>query len=166
MTATRRSSPDQSEPSPLPPFESIATLARRFGITARTIRWYESAGILSASRRGAIRVFSQTEIRRLESALRARRLGFSLAEIREYLGTDATAGPGESERRESTLRAAIQRLTALRADLDAAIRELNERLDGVTAAGAAGAGLTPRKPGAGRRPSTDDHVGKPTRRTP
>ncbi len=62
---------------------TISELAREFGVTTRTIRFYEDQGLLSPSREGANRVFSNRDRVRLKLALRGKRLGFSLAEIRE-----------------------------------------------------------------------------------
>ena len=62
---------------------SISELAQEFGITTRTIRYYEDQGLISPERDGASRVFSNRDRVRLKLALRGKRLGFSLAEIRE-----------------------------------------------------------------------------------
>jgi len=61
----------------------IADLAREFGVTTRTIRHYEDQGLLTPSRRGLVRVFSGRDRVRLKLALRGKRLGFSLQEIKE-----------------------------------------------------------------------------------
>ena len=62
---------------------SISELAREFNVTTRTIRFYEDQGLLSPAREGTNRVFSSRDRVRLKLALRGKRLGFSLAEIRE-----------------------------------------------------------------------------------
>jgi DNA-binding transcriptional MerR regulator len=62
---------------------TISKLAREFGVTTRTIRFYEDQGLLSPKREGTSRVFSPRDRVRLKLALRGKRLGFSLAEIRE-----------------------------------------------------------------------------------
>lgn len=62
---------------------SITDLAKEFGITTRTIRHYEDEGLLSPRREGQNRLFSHRDRVRLKLALRGKRLGFSLAEIRE-----------------------------------------------------------------------------------
>jgi DNA-binding transcriptional MerR regulator len=62
---------------------SISELAKEFGVTTRTIRFYEDQGLVSPKRSGATRVFSDRDRVRLKLALRGKRLGFSLAEIRE-----------------------------------------------------------------------------------
>ena len=62
---------------------TITELAREFDITTRTIRHYEDEGLLSPRREGQNRLFSQRDRVRLKLALRGKRLGFTLAEIRE-----------------------------------------------------------------------------------
>ena len=62
---------------------TISELAREFGITTRTIRYYEDQGLLSPAREGVNRVFHNRDRVRLKLALRGKRLGFSLGEIRE-----------------------------------------------------------------------------------
>jgi len=62
---------------------TISDLAKEFGVTTRTIRFYEDQGLLSPKREGTTRVFSSRDRVRLKLALRDKRLGFSLAEIRE-----------------------------------------------------------------------------------
>jgi DNA-binding transcriptional MerR regulator len=62
---------------------TITELAKEFGITTRTIRHYEDEGLLSPRREGLNRLFSNRDKVRLKLALRGKRLGFTLAEIRE-----------------------------------------------------------------------------------
>ncbi len=62
---------------------TITELATEFGVTTRTMRHYEEQGLLSPRREGTSRLFSNRDRVRLKLALRGKRLGFSLAEIRE-----------------------------------------------------------------------------------
>ena len=62
---------------------TITALAREFGVTTRTIRHYEEQGLLNPSRNGTTRVFSARDRVRLKLALRGKRLGFTLQEIKE-----------------------------------------------------------------------------------
>jgi DNA-binding transcriptional MerR regulator len=62
---------------------TISELAREFGVTTRTIRHYEEQGLLCPRREGMARIFSHRDRVRLKLALRGKRLGFSLNEIRE-----------------------------------------------------------------------------------
>jgi DNA-binding transcriptional MerR regulator len=61
----------------------ISELAKEFGVTPRTIRYYEDQGLLNPAREGSNRVFTSRDRVRLKLALRGKRLGFSLGEIRE-----------------------------------------------------------------------------------
>ncbi|MCL7928779.1 MerR family transcriptional regulator [Halomonas llamarensis] len=62
---------------------SISELANEFDVTTRSIRFYEDQELLHPSRRGQTRVYSSKDRVRLKLILRGKRLGFSLAEIRE-----------------------------------------------------------------------------------
>lgn len=62
---------------------SIGELARRTGVTASTLRYYESLGILEAPpRRGGKRRYPAASVERVEAVKTARDLGFSLEETR------------------------------------------------------------------------------------
>jgi DNA-binding transcriptional MerR regulator len=64
---------------------SIGDLAAAFDITARSIRFYEDEGLLSPERAGLTRIYSHRDRARLALICRGKRLGFSLAEIKEFL---------------------------------------------------------------------------------
>ncbi len=77
---------------------SIGELARHFDVTTRTIRFYEQEGLLHPERRGQTRVYRDKDRVRLKLTLRGKRLGFSLAEIREVVDLyDAADGGGEKQ---------------------------------------------------------------------
>lgn len=110
---------------------SIGDLAREFDVTTRTIRFYEDEGLLSPSRRGQTRLFNQRDRTRLKLIQRGKRLGFSLAEIREIVDM-YDAPPGEAGQLElliGKVDARRQRLLQQREDIAVALREL----DGVAA---------------------------------
>ena len=62
---------------------SISELASEFDVTTRSIRFYEDQELLHPTRRGQTRIYSSKDRVRLKLTLRGKRLGFSLAEIRE-----------------------------------------------------------------------------------
>jgi DNA-binding transcriptional MerR regulator len=64
---------------------TITELAREFDITPRAIRYYEDQGLIAPERAGQNRVYSKRDRTRLKLTLRGRRLGLSLAEIRELI---------------------------------------------------------------------------------
>ena len=62
---------------------TISELAAEFEITSRSIRFYEDKGLLQPRRAGLNRIYSRRDRARLNIILRGKRLGFSLAEIKE-----------------------------------------------------------------------------------
>ena len=64
---------------------SISDLCDEFGVTARALRFYEDEGLIAPERRGTPRIYSQRDRARLAWILRGKRVGFSLAEIREMI---------------------------------------------------------------------------------
>ena len=64
---------------------TIRQLTKEFAVTARTLRFYEDEGLIAPERRGQTRIYAVRDRARIILILRGRRLGFSLAEIREYL---------------------------------------------------------------------------------
>jgi len=64
---------------------TISELADAFQVTPRTIRFYEDQGLLSPKRDGFNRVYSHRDRARLTLICRGKRLGFSLAEIKDFL---------------------------------------------------------------------------------
>jgi len=63
----------------------IAELAREFGVTTRTVRFYEDKGLISPTRDGQRRIYSPRDRVRLRLIMRGKRLGLSLDEIAELI---------------------------------------------------------------------------------
>lgn len=64
---------------------TITELAREFGVTPRAIRFYEDQGLLAPTRSGMNRIYTKADRTRLKLTLRGRRLGLSLAQIKELM---------------------------------------------------------------------------------
>jgi DNA-binding transcriptional MerR regulator len=64
---------------------TIGELATAFALSPRAIRFYEDQGLLAPERAGTQRVYTKRDRARLQLILRGKRLGFSLADIREFL---------------------------------------------------------------------------------
>ncbi|MGZ8230158.1 MAG: MerR family transcriptional regulator [Burkholderiales bacterium] len=92
---------------------SIGDLAREFGVTTRTLRHYEQEGLLNPARQGLARVFSARDRVRLKLALRGKRLGFTLQEIKELFNLYDLA---KDERRQ--LQAFLEKLEKRKALLE------------------------------------------------
>lgn len=105
---------------------TVNQLAEELGITARALRFYEAKGLLTPRRLGNTRVYTKRDRARMMLVLRGKRLGFSLAEIREYLEL-YTADRNHSEQIRLLLQKVRTRLADLeqqRCDLDTTMAEL------------------------------------------
>lgn len=125
MTAAAAS---QAASRDLPRIYSIAELAREFGITARTIRFYEDEGLIKPRRQGLTRLYSAHDRVRLGWILRGKRLGFSLAEIKQLLDLYQVDRTGVQQLKELLRRSRlhIEDLERRRADLDQHIAEFKD----------------------------------------
>lgn len=107
---------------------TIAEIAEELGTTHRTVRYYESQGLVSPERRGTVRVFHPRDRVRLALVLRGRRLGFPLEQIRRIVDMYDDV-PGEAGQLQYLLDQIDERrneLEARRADVEAALAELEE----------------------------------------
>ena len=107
---------------------SIRDLAEEFGVTTRTIRFYEEKGFLNPRREGQQRRYAPADRTRLRLILRGKRLGFSLDESAEIIGMYGS--PGNNRRQLEALRAKIddkrRELLAHRRELDAMLDEMDQ----------------------------------------
>lgn len=109
-----------------PQIFGISDLAREFGITPRTIRFWEDQGLLAPQREGRTRVFTRRDRARLKMALRGKRLGLSLAEIKDLIGMYEST-EDETPQLLECLRLMASRRTALeqqREDIEAMLAEI------------------------------------------
>jgi DNA-binding transcriptional MerR regulator len=112
-----------------PPYRtySITQLCREFGATPRALRFYEEQGLLSPARRDTARVYSYKDRARLQLILRGRRVGLSIAEIRDILDTYDEEGVVAQDAEALRIhKRRIEELQAQRAHVDEAIQELKQ----------------------------------------
>ncbi|MFN3583036.1 MerR family transcriptional regulator [Phenylobacterium sp.] len=118
-----------------PPFRtySITQLCQEFGATPRALRFYEEQGLLFPARREQTRIYSYKDRARLALIMRGRRVGLSVAEIRDIL--DLYDEEGEVAQNAHAIRVFQKRIDALLAQRQAveeaidALRQASGRLE-------------------------------------
>lgn len=116
------------EPRPEQDAFSISDLCAEFGVTPRALRFYEDEGLISPERRGTQRIYSHADRARLAWILRGKRVGFSLAEIKEMIDL-YDVGDGRRVQKQVTLERCRDRIELLenqKRDIDAHIAELQQ----------------------------------------
>jgi len=109
-------------------FYTVPKLAKELGITPRAIRFYETKGLLIPQRAGSTRVYTHKDRARLILILRGKRLGFTLAEIQEFLDL-YTIDPHHKEQTQMLLNKVEFRIDDLeeqRIELELVLTELND----------------------------------------
>jgi DNA-binding transcriptional MerR regulator len=104
-------------------YYTITELTREFGISTRTLRFYEDEGLIAPVRRGRTRLFRPADRHLVKQILRGKRLGFSIAEIHEIIQMYREP-PGET----GQLKLLMKRVEEKRADLRQKRRDIEETL--------------------------------------
>ncbi|MGE7473623.1 MerR family transcriptional regulator [Bosea sp. NPDC003192] len=132
----RSASPQTTNASEADGF-TISDLAREFGVTLRTLRFYESRGLLAPARSGLTRIYSGRDRARLALILKGKQLGFTLVEIRAMLaneegkelkGKEPSASVGGLQLSRGQIAEQLDLLRSQRAEIEAAIAELEATL--------------------------------------
>ncbi len=105
---------------------SIRELTREFGVTARTLRFYEEKGLLAPERAGQDRLYSRRDRARLQYVLMGKSVGFSLEEIRDMLDLYDLGDGQVTQLRvaQEKFHDRIERLKRQRGEIDRVIAEL------------------------------------------
>jgi DNA-binding transcriptional MerR regulator len=120
---------------------SIGQLCREFGCTSRALRFYEEQGLLFPRRSQMQRVYSYKDRARLALIVRGRKVGLTVAEIRDIL--DTYDAEGEEAQNALALKIFKARIAALEAEK----QKIDTAMEALTAACAR---LGPTDPGFGR----------------
>lgn len=113
---------------------TIGDLSREFGVTLRTLRFYEDKGLLNPKRQGMTRIYNRRDRARLKLVLMGKKVGFSLVDIKEMLDLyDLKDG------QETQLKVALEKfqsqidvLKQQKLDIEQAIDELTHTMDVVS----------------------------------
>ncbi|KOF22392.1 MULTISPECIES: MerR family DNA-binding transcriptional regulator [Ensifer] len=108
-------------------YYSITELTREFGISTRTLRFYEDEGLIHPERRGRTRMFRPADRRLIQEILRGRRIGFTIAEIREIIQVykDPPGELGQLQLLMSRVEVKREELRQKRKDIEDTLTELD-----------------------------------------
>jgi DNA-binding transcriptional MerR regulator len=108
-------------------FYTITELTREFGVSTRTLRFYEDEGLIHPERRGRTRLFRPADRRLILEILRGRRIGFTIAEIREIIKVykDPPGEVGQLEMLMTKVSEKREELRQKRRDIEETLTELD-----------------------------------------
>lgn len=110
---------------------TIRDLAKEFGVSPRTLRFYEEKGLVDPARRGEQRLYSRRDRARLAYVLAGKTVGFSLEEVREMLDL-YDLGDGQVTQLRVALAKfgeRIERLEKQKTEIDRVVAELTRASD-------------------------------------
>jgi len=114
-------------------YSRIGELAKLYGVTLRTLRFYEDKGLLAPHRDGTTRLYTRRDVARLKLILLGRKVGFSLREVKQMLDLYDPTGSNAKQLKLALDKSEKQlvRLEKQRAEMDDAIAELNGMISAV-----------------------------------
>ena len=114
---------------------TIAEMAAVFGVSHRSLRFYEERSLLRPRRKGTVRLFTDMDAVRLQLILKGKKLGFTLEEIgrlilsHETRSADARATDATAHLSVAQIEDKLERLETEHRRIGEAIEELEEALD-------------------------------------
>ncbi len=104
----------------------IGEMAKIYGVTLRTLRFYEDKGLLNPAREGTTRLYSRRDRTRLQLILLGRKVGFSLRDVKQMMDLYDPSGSNAKQMRLTIDKSEKQlgRLKKQRQAIDEAIVEL------------------------------------------
>ena len=111
-------------------YTRIGEMAKTFGVTLRTLRFYEDKGLISPKRDGSTRLYSRRDRARLKLILLGRKVGFSLRDVKQIMDLYDPKGANTKQLRLTLDKSEKQlaRLQKQRAAIDEAITELSDTM--------------------------------------
>ena len=108
----------------------IGDMAKQFGVTLRTLRFYEDKGLLNPKREGNTRLYTRRDVARLKLIMLGRKVGFSLREVKQIMDLYDPEGSNVKQLRTAIDKSERQlvKLEKQRAAVDDAIDELKNAM--------------------------------------
>jgi DNA-binding transcriptional MerR regulator len=105
---------------------TIGEMAAEFGVSLRTLRFYEDRKLLRPKREGNMRIYGQGDRLRLSMILKGKQFGFTLTEIAELIGAQDSGDDFEQKLRPQQIVSQIDHLERQRNEIEESIARLRE----------------------------------------
>lgn len=111
-------------------YTRIGEMAKTYGVTLRTLRFYEDKGLITPKRDGSTRLYSRRDKARLKLILLGRKVGFSLRDVKQIMDLYDPTGANTKQLRLTIEKSEKQlaRLQKQRAAIDEAIGDLSDTM--------------------------------------
>ena len=103
---------------------TIGEMASQFGVSLRTLRFYEDRKLLRPRREGNSRIYGPGDRMRLQMIIKGKQLGFTLTEISELIGAQDQTEDFEQKLQPQQIVTQIDHLERQRREIEAAISRL------------------------------------------
>ena len=109
----------------------IGDMAKTFGVTLRTLRFYEDKGLLSPKRDGSTRLYTRRDRARLKLILLGRKVGFTLRDVKHMIDLYDPKGSNAKQLKVMLDKSEKQmgRLLKQREAIDEAIGDLDQAME-------------------------------------
>ncbi|MDP3899142.1 MAG: MerR family DNA-binding transcriptional regulator [Mesorhizobium sp.] len=111
----------------------IGDMAKTYGVTLRTLRFYEDKGLLNPKRDGSTRLYTHRDRARLKLILLGRKVGFTLRDVKHMMDLYDPSGSNSKQLKVTLDKSEKQmsRLVKQRATIEEAIGELGAAIESV-----------------------------------
>jgi DNA-binding transcriptional MerR regulator len=118
---------------------TISQMSRLFGVSLRTLRFYEDRGLIKPRREGNARYYRATDRVRMEMILKGKKLGFTLTEIQDLIGGKGATETTdlEDQLNPQQIVTQISHLERQRSEIEGAIERLRATQNRLTQGAAA-----------------------------
>ena len=108
----------------------IGDMAKQFGVTLRTLRFYEDKGLLNPRREGNQRLYTKRDVTKLKLITLGTKVGFSLREVKQVMDLYDPNGSNLKQLRTLLDKSERQlgKLEKQRDEIEASIRELKDAM--------------------------------------
>ena len=108
----------------------IGDVSDSFGVTLRTLRFYEDKGLIHPKRQGVTRLYSRRDRARIKLILMGKKVGFSLRDVKQMIDLYEPGGSNTAQSK-AILEKSVKQLEKMKAQRAAVEEAINELVNGI-----------------------------------